>query len=69
MQGSDPSRSSRDSKLHVPNCKGLTPALDGDALGENENWLNLFSGRIGCLSRTGFDGDRVSWVTRSLRRA
>jgi len=21
------------------------------------------------LSRTGFDGDRVSWVTRSLRRA
>ena len=33
LQGSDPSRSSRDSKMHVPNCKGLTLAsLDVHAL-------------------------------------
>lgn len=45
-------------------------AVEGGDLESRWAWKRLVgSNPTPAVSRTGFDGDRVSWVTRSLRRA
>jgi hypothetical protein len=61
----DPSQVSR-VKLEPTPRMGLTPDTLFAPASEAPIAYMQLSGRI--VSRTGFDGDRMSWVTRSLRR-